>query len=365
MTEALQAATIDLDGVGVPEAFPKVPGSLLQPAQLGRIALDTLFDWTLILLCVLGMGATPDVLYPLWVVVMAGRLNGLGINAHELCHFPPARRKRGFALLCVLNGYPLGTTVAAMRYHHLRHHRNSRLAVDPYQQPDVRGRPLLFLRRWLGFSLLVPIWVLRSFVGSAAFFFPALRSFYGRVLLQDREDTPFREHPEIQRALARELPLAATWSLVLVWGFRSPEILWFWGIPVLVAGFFCGYRLLREHIYTEVPDRSLSSLFATTRDHGLGLASRVFLAPRNIGYHIVHHIHPLFREGVDDADHAPFIARDRFRGEQEQIALFHLEPLIFAARQLGACGEHGAFAMGPNLMRLSLSHGSATVNIYY
>ena len=45
-------------------------------------------------------------------------------------------------------------------------------------------------------------------------------------------------------------------------------------------------------LYVEVPDRSLSSLFASTRDHGLGLASRAFLAPRNIGYHIVHHIHP-------------------------------------------------------------------------
>ena len=102
----------------------------------------------------------------------------------------------------------------------------------------------------------------------------------------------FLESQEIQEALAGELPLAASWGVFLFFGAKHPEILWVFGVPVVVAGFFCGYRLLREHIYIEVPDRLLPSLFASTRDHSLGWASRAFLAPRNIGYHLVHHIHP-------------------------------------------------------------------------
>jgi hypothetical protein len=39
-------------------------------------------------------------------------------------------------------------------------------------------------------------------------------------------------------------------------------------------------------------------------------------------------------EGVHDADDAALVARDRLRGEQEQVALLHLDPQILAARQL-------------------------------
>jgi fatty acid desaturase len=59
-----------------------------------------------------------------------------------------------------------------------------------------------------------------------------------------------------------------------------------------VAGLLGGYRVLIEHNYTATMDRSISTIINTTRDHHLGHWGRLFLAPRNIGYHIVHHIHP-------------------------------------------------------------------------
>jgi hypothetical protein len=38
--------------------------------------------------------------------------------------------------------------------------------------------------------------------------------------------------------------------------------------------------------------------FATTNDHHLGTLGALGLGPRNIGYHIVHHIHPQVRLGA-------------------------------------------------------------------
>ena len=39
-------------------------------------------------------------------------------------------------------------------------------------------------------------------------------------------------------------------------------------------------------------ERSVATILRTTCDHHLGWLGRLVLAPRNIGYHIVHHIHP-------------------------------------------------------------------------
>jgi len=42
------------------------------------------------------------------------------------------------------------------------------------------------------------------------------------------------------------------------------------------------------------PDKAtiIDTIMATTNDNHLGLLGAVALAPRNIGYHVVHHVHP-------------------------------------------------------------------------
>ena len=49
---------------------------------------------------------------------------------------------------------------------------------------------------------------------------------------------------------------------------------------------------------------------------------------------VINHVDPFFRELVDDADNTPFVARNGFGREQEEVALFHLYATILAARQL-------------------------------
>ena len=53
--------------------------------------------------------------------------------------------------------------------------------------------------------------------------------------------------------------------------------------------------MIIEHTYERVADRRIETILATTNDNHLGLVGALGLAPRNIGYHIVHHIHPQVR----------------------------------------------------------------------
>jgi fatty acid desaturase len=69
-------------------------------------------------------------------------------------------------------------------------------------------------------------------------------------------------------------------------------VLWGYVVPVTVAGLFSARRVLIEHRYERTSDRRVDTIIATTHDNYLGLLGMLGLAPRNIGYHIVHHIHP-------------------------------------------------------------------------
>ncbi|MFP2932944.1 fatty acid desaturase, partial [Pyxidicoccus sp. 3LG] len=51
-------------------------------------------------------------------------------------------------------------------------------------------------------------------------------------------------------------------------------------------------RLLAEHTAVEARGRTLEDVLAVTSDHGLGWPGRLWLAPRNVGCHVVHHLHP-------------------------------------------------------------------------
>src|SRR4029077_18318342 len=69
-------------------------------------------------------------------------------------------------------------------------------------------------------------------------------------------------------------------------------------MPVSLAGIFAARRVLIEHNYARASDRSVETTIATTNDNHLGALGAIALAPRNIGYHIVHHVHPQVRLGA-------------------------------------------------------------------
>jgi len=63
-------------------------------------------------------------------------------------------------------------------------------------------------------------------------------------------------------------------------------------LPMWLTGLLASYRVLCEHRYIPTSDRRMETTLATTNDHHLHLWHRLFLAPKNVGCHLVHHLHP-------------------------------------------------------------------------
>jgi fatty acid desaturase len=299
VTEPVEATALD-DGPlrlerDLAEADPAIrraPSALLAPASLDRNLRDAAQVWAVMIGCWLGIALGPAALYPVWVLILAGRLNALGVLLHELCHMPPQRGGRA-QVLEALAGWPIMSTVDAMRYHHLRHHRDSGMPTDPYLKPPLVGRPLLRLLYWQRTGLLIFVWTLRVLVGNVAAVLPGLRIFYARGLLQDRSGAPFREHPEVIRCARAERRLILPLLALGILGLWSPGALVYGVIvPAWVAGLLCGWRLLEEHSDARATDRRVETILRSTRDHNLDPLGQLLFAPLNVGYHVAHHLHP-------------------------------------------------------------------------
>ena len=227
------------------------------------------------------------------MLVVAGRLHSFGVILHDAAHMPMSKKTIGWRGLEILAGYPDFTTINALRYHHIRHHRDSGMPTDPYLKPDCQGKPVLhFLVRLRGIILL-PFWCVRGFVGPLAYIFPKLRTFYGRVFLQDKFKVDLTNSREVKDCAREDIGQLIFTLAVFAIGFHYPHLLLFGFIyPGILAGFLAATRLMKEHDYISNQDRTMLTIINTTNDHGLGWIGKIFTAPRNIGYHITHHLHP-------------------------------------------------------------------------
>ncbi len=270
-----------------------MPSALLQPARMQGLLLAAGGDWAVILACWAAMYVGPTALWPLWMLLVAGRLHALGVVLHDACHMkrgPPTLASR---LLELLAGYPITSTLPAMRYHHLRHHRHSGMALDPYfkQGASHHFRPALLAR--LRGPVMVLAWFVRGFFGCAALAWPRLRNAYGRIFFGERSDVDLTRHAEIDRCLRAEPWQAMFFLGVLPVALLLPQaFLYGYLLPLMLAGLFNANRVVAEHLHVRTTDRAAATLVATTRTHDWGLAGRLFLFPRNIGFHLAHHLHP-------------------------------------------------------------------------
>ena len=273
--------------------FDSIPSELLRAARPQRLILYALADWAVIAVVWLAAWRAPLWLYPLWVVLLAGRFHALGVVLHDAVHLPLRGKSGTLRLVELLAGYPVGSTLEAMRYHHLRHHRDLGLPGDPYLKPWV-GRSAV--RHWLisfRYFLLTPLWVVRGLYGTIAFHGPALRNSYGRWFLQDRSGEDLTNHAEVI-ACAREehwqlLFYVCVGALAAIW---PRWLLAFYIAPLVLAGYLAGQRLLYEHVQEPNRDCSLEATEHSARNHHLGWLGGMLLTPHNVGYHRVHHLHP-------------------------------------------------------------------------
>jgi fatty acid desaturase len=259
-----------------------------RPARLVRYAVE---EWLKI---AAAWGSLVLVDGMLWsavvVIVVAGRFHALGVILHDACHLPRRALGQTGRLLEALAGWPIGSTIAAMRYHHLRHHRRPASLDDPYCKPGIEAHPRAAWIYVLPGLLLPLLWSLRPFAAQVALALPALRLRFARVFLQERATPGQGELLECLRAdraqLVGQLPL---WACAALWPVAFAT---FYLLPWSLAGLVNAWRVNREHRHAllAAPDRDC--VWAATRDLVLPILGPLILAPRNIGYHRVHHRYP-------------------------------------------------------------------------
>ncbi len=289
-------------------AWSQVPAALRRTAEPRRMLGQACVEWCWIVLAWALMLAVPSaVLGAVLVVLVGGRLHALGVVLHDACHMPGApgsagaRRDARLRWLALLAGYPIATTIEAMRFHHLRHHRFSCLPTDPYLKLGVERPWRAFLMRARG-VLIVPFWSLRSLVGcvvawqarrGADAVSPRWFDAYRRIFLQDLGDCPSRVRAEVLACARADRGQALFLAAVLLVGWRWPAaaLAGYW-LPVTVAGVLNAHRVVAEHSHVLRPDDGVASLVQSTVTHDGGWWSRLVLYPRNIGYHQVHHLYP-------------------------------------------------------------------------
>jgi fatty acid desaturase len=260
-----------------------------------------LADWVVIAMCWTVMALGPAWLLPLMVLLVAGRLHALGVVLHDDCHMPaarhPARSSQAarLKLLEVLAGYPITTTLLAMRYHHLRDHRHNGTALDPYFRTgaSTHAWPAWWARAR---GLIVPLaWMLRPCAAMLSLAVPRLRNGYARVFLGDRSGRHPGSEPELLACLRADLGQALFFIPVLVLAWLHPLAFGLgYLLPLLLAGLCNAHRVVAEHLHDQTAGTRLSreALTATTVTHDVGPLGQVLLYPRHIGLHLVHHLHP-------------------------------------------------------------------------
>ena len=278
------------------ESFKRqdVPSDLLRPVNLNYLALDLIWDWFIIGFFSFLILNTNYYFYPLWGVIIAGRFHALGVIVHDLCHMNLKHKSLKFRVLEIFSGYIIGTSANAMAYHHIRHHRNTLKEQDPYY--NINKKCIGVVRFWLTLKkglFFVPFWITRSFVAPFALLFPKLRTPYARIFLQDISKTDLSSDEEVISCAKADLPIMIFHSLffyLAFFQFESLIYLYYFIMPV--SGMFCIYRLLIEHEYDIVKDRSVYTMIESTFDHHMSFLEKWFIGPHNIGFHSIHHIHP-------------------------------------------------------------------------
>ncbi len=243
-----------------------------------RLARWAVFDLAVMLACWALSSVGPWWTFLLVAPLIGGRIHALGVLLHDACHGP------GSAVwLEALGGWPIGTTLDAMRAHHLRHHARTNEANDPYLVP----------RRALGdgrlFAVLLgifPFWVFRSVVGALSCVAPRLTPLYARLLVSGEDDVAARR--DVERVRRVEWPVVVTWLALLVATALEPAFLGrHWWLPLAWAALFNACRFLAEHSSLD----GSAGIEATTREHrSPWLAPFVF--PHHVGYHRTHHAFP-------------------------------------------------------------------------
>lgn len=215
-------------------------------------------------------------LYPLSVVIIAGRQHALAVLVHDGAHYLLTSNRRSNDLLSDLwCAFPLFVATSLYRRHHFEHHRHLNSERDPDLDPDTgtwtRGR-------WVRVAIgdITGVNFFKAAGTAAQWSIPsALASADGRAALG------WAEIARYGLFLSLVLTITAVtdgWLVVLL----------FWIVPLLtVLNFIFRLRSAAEHVGC-ANEHELNA----ARTVRAGWAARALISPCNINYHIEHHLYP-------------------------------------------------------------------------
>jgi fatty acid desaturase len=279
-----RGSTAPLTDVAAPPACcPSFAADVLVAAVPSRLLRDAAVEWSLIAALELARVAMPSSLaswlYPLWALLVAGRIHALASLAHDAAHMAKKRGPVAF-LVEVFCAWPIATSILALRAHHLRHHRHTNTVDDPYFHPNI-ARPL----RFVAVTLLVPWWIVRIPVGALACAVRRLRSTYAKLWLF-RAKHRAGEAEEIALCAQADARLLIGLVVVVALTIASPVMIFAWWVPLCVTMVLNALRFVREHTDDE------GSVHQTTRNLRDSWLNEIALAPRGLAFHVEHHLYP-------------------------------------------------------------------------
>jgi fatty acid desaturase len=264
---------------------PLLPGEVLRKFSVlnpGITLSHVVLEWMLILTSIWACSRFwHPALYLLAVVWIGSRQHALGVLMHEGAHYRIFRNRTWNEWVSdVFLAWPILITTASYRANHSQHHRHTNTEHDP----DCH-RKLFQMRRedWefpttrlkLFISFLLDITAVSSFY--------ILRSLFLLGKTTSKEARP--NGPSIA-SLARIAFYLAILTSSVVFGFWK-ELLLFWLVPFLtVFNFLLHVRSIAEHFATENDDP-----LNITRTTIIPAWEKIFF-PKNINYHLEHHLYP-------------------------------------------------------------------------
>lgn len=253
-----------------------------------------LFDWGVIGVAWTAMSMlNSTIVTVIGIVVVASRLHALGAILHDACHKRRRPGSRVWWLVEIFAGWPIASTIEAMRYHHLRHHASSGTLMDPYHG-TVHARTA-----WRRYALtlrgvVLPFWwTLRAIIAPIALLIPSLRTPYGRAFLQDQSGRDLRDNAAVVACARADIAQLAGQTVVLGAAFAAGlPVLTYYLVPLILAGILNARRVIYEHSWQLNEGRSRRQTWETTVDHDLGVIGNAVFYPHNIGLHRIHHMYP-------------------------------------------------------------------------
>jgi fatty acid desaturase len=273
-----------------------VPRKLLVRQNHARLFRCALEDWALILAFWLAMSVSPLWIMPLWIFLVGNRIHALAATFHEHVHLFDGRETWKDRVLEILTAYPVAQTLRLNRYHHLQHHRDTGSASDPYFVASRTQHPIVQFLTLVGVGLaLVPLYLIHAPFGVLALVVPKLRTPYGRLFLMDRSGKDLSKNRDVIACTQADVRILFFHAALLGATILYPRALLLgYFLPVGVLSMLNVYRLYLEHPYG----------IRVTADHSLDPIRMFLFGPRNIGYHVAHHLHPQV-----SSDHLPALTQ--------------------------------------------------------